>query len=68
MVQKRGEWKQRFKKGGKLGHGVGAFEGGAGTPLQKVAVFSVLFQCQYMCCCRKLIDCLIRVEGLCANQ
>ena len=35
MEQKRGEGKERFKKGGKLVQGVGALKrGGAGTPLR----------------------------------
>ena len=33
MEQKRGEGKQRFYKGGKLGQGVDALKRGAGTPL-----------------------------------
>ena len=34
MEQSRGERTQRFKKGGKLGQGVGALKRGAGTPLR----------------------------------
>ena len=40
MEQKRGEGKERFKKGGKLVQGVGALKrgGGAGTPLRTKGV------------------------------
>ena len=34
VEQKEMEGTQRFLKGGKLGHGVGALKRGAGTPLQ----------------------------------
>ena len=34
VEQSRGERTQRFKKGGKLGQGVGALKRGAGTPLR----------------------------------
>ena len=38
MEQKRGEGKQRFLKGGKLGQGEGAIKRGAETPLQTMVL------------------------------
>ena len=37
MEQKRGEGKKDFKKGGKLGQGVDALEGGSGTSLRTMS-------------------------------
>ena len=45
MEQKRGEGKQRFKKGGgKLGQGVGALKREAGTPL-RIMFILILDRC-----------------------